>query len=45
MSDEAMALSILITTLERIAVAVERIADRLDELDRRDHAPGHDGQA
>jgi hypothetical protein len=31
MSDEAMALGLLLSTLERIAVAVERIADHLDD--------------
>jgi hypothetical protein len=31
MSDEAMALALLLSTLDRIAVAVERIADALDD--------------
>ncbi len=30
MSDEAMALALLLSTLERIAVGVERIADELE---------------
>jgi hypothetical protein len=31
MSDEAMALALLLSTLERIAVAVERIAESLSD--------------
>jgi hypothetical protein len=31
MSDEAMALALLLSTLDRIAVAAERIADALED--------------
>jgi hypothetical protein len=31
MSDEAMALALLLSTLDRIAVALERVADSLDD--------------
>jgi hypothetical protein len=46
MSDEAIALGLLLSTLERIAVAVERIADALDDhanYFEAANAPSNDG--
>ena len=49
MSDEAMALALLLSTLDRIAVAVERIAESLDKdpdyfsYIEASNAPSNDG--
>jgi hypothetical protein len=41
MSDEAMALALLLSTLERIAVAVERMAKAAEEANNPPKNPKH----